>query len=55
VHVSVTDAGPRIALEDQERVYGEFQQTDLGVQQREGTGLGLTLCMPAVTVISCGG
>jgi signal transduction histidine kinase len=51
VHVSVTDAGPRIALEDQERVYGEFQQTDLGVQQREGTGL----CMPAVTVISCGG
>ena len=43
VHVSVTDTGPGIAPEDQERIFEEFQQTDVGVQQREGTGLGLAL------------
>jgi signal transduction histidine kinase len=43
VEVSVTDTGPGIAPEDQERIFEEFQQTDVGVQQREGTGLGLAL------------
>jgi signal transduction histidine kinase len=43
VLVSVTDTGPGIAKEDQERIFEEFQQTDVGVQQREGTGLGLAL------------
>jgi signal transduction histidine kinase len=43
VQVSVTDTGPGIALEDQERIFEEFQQTDVGVEQREGTGLGLAL------------
>jgi signal transduction histidine kinase len=43
VHVSVTDTGPGIALDDQERIFEEFQQTDVGVEQREGTGLGLAL------------
>ncbi len=43
VHVSVTDTGPGIATEDQKRIFEEFQQTDFGVQQREGTGLGLAL------------
>jgi signal transduction histidine kinase len=43
VQVSVTDTGPGIALEDQERIFEEFQQTDVGVQQHEGTGLGLAL------------
>jgi len=43
VNVSVTDTGPGIALEDQERIFEQFQQTDVGVQQREGTGLGLAL------------
>ena len=41
--VSVTDTGPGIAPGDQERIFEEFQQTDVGVQQREGTGLGLAL------------
>jgi signal transduction histidine kinase len=41
--VSVTDTGPGIAAEDQDRIFEEFQQTDIGVQQREGTGLGLAL------------
>ncbi|HWE83009.1 MAG TPA: HAMP domain-containing sensor histidine kinase [Gaiellaceae bacterium] len=43
VQVSVTDSGPGIALEDQERIFEEFQQTEAGVEHREGTGLGLAL------------
>jgi signal transduction histidine kinase len=43
VRVSVEDTGPGIALEDQERIFEEFQQTDAGADQREGTGLGLAL------------
>ena len=43
VRVSVTDTGPGIAPEDHERIFEEFQQTDVGVDQREGTGLGLAL------------
>ena len=43
VQVSVTDTGPGIAPEDQERIFEEFQQTAVGVEQREGTGLGLAL------------
>ena len=41
--VSVADTGPGIATEDQERIFEEFQQAELGKQQREGTGLGLAL------------
>jgi signal transduction histidine kinase len=43
VHVSVTDTGPGIAPEDRERIFEEFQQTEVGVEQHEGTGLGLAL------------
>jgi signal transduction histidine kinase len=43
VLVSVKDTGPGIAPEDQERIFEEFQQTDIGSEQREGTGLGLAL------------
>jgi signal transduction histidine kinase len=43
VQVSVTDTGPGIATEDRERIFDEFQQTEVGVQQREGSGLGLAL------------
>jgi signal transduction histidine kinase len=43
VHVSVTDAGPGIAPEDHDRIFEAFQQTDAGILQREGTGLGLAL------------
>jgi signal transduction histidine kinase len=43
VRVSVVDTGPGIGPEDQERIFEEFQQTDLGTAQREGTGLGLAL------------
>jgi signal transduction histidine kinase len=43
VRVSVADTGPGIGPEDHERIFEEFQQTEAGVQQREGTGLGLAL------------
>jgi signal transduction histidine kinase len=43
VMVSVADTGPGIAAEDHERIFEEFQQTEAGVEQREGTGLGLSL------------
>jgi len=43
VRVSVADTGPGIAAEDHERIFEEFQQTAAGVEQREGTGLGLAL------------
>ena len=43
VRIAVADTGPGIALADQERIFEEFQQTDVGAGQREGTGLGLAL------------
>ena len=43
IHVTVADTGPGIAAEDVERIFEEFQQTDVGAGKREGTGLGLAL------------
>ena len=43
VEVAVTDTGPGIAPDDRERIFEEFQQTDVGAKHREGTGLGLAL------------
>jgi signal transduction histidine kinase len=43
VRVSVADTGPGIAAEDLDRIFDEFQQTEAGARQHEGTGLGLAL------------
>ena len=43
IQVAVADTGPGIAPEDVERIFEEFQQTDVGAGKREGTGLGLAL------------
>jgi len=43
VWVSVADTGPGLHPEDHERIFEEFQQTEAGVELREGTGLGLAL------------
>jgi signal transduction histidine kinase len=43
VTVSVVDTGPGIAAQDLERIFVEFQQTEVGASQPEGTGLGLAL------------
>lgn len=43
VCVSVRDTGVGIALEDQARIFEEFEQTNSGARTEESTGLGLTL------------
>ncbi|MEO8425301.1 MAG: HAMP domain-containing sensor histidine kinase, partial [Actinomycetota bacterium] len=43
VRVSVADTGPGVDPEDHERIFEEFRQTQSGLEQREGTGLGLAL------------
>ena len=43
VRIFVVDTGPGIAPEDHARIFEEFQQTEAGLRQREGTGLGLAL------------
>jgi signal transduction histidine kinase len=43
VRVSISDTGPGVAPEDQERIFEEFQQAAAGKEQGEGTGLGLAL------------
>ncbi|MEQ9453144.1 MAG: ATP-binding protein [Phycisphaeraceae bacterium] len=45
VRISVTDTGPGIALEDQQRIFEKFTQLDPTVtKEHGGTGLGLTIC-----------
>src|SRR5262249_24035463 len=48
VLVSVKDTGPGVAPEDQQRIFEEFQQTEVGQEQKEGTGLGLALARKLV-------
>ncbi len=43
VRVSVADTGPGLEPGDRDRIFEEFTQTEAGVAQREGTGLGLAL------------
>ena len=43
VRVEVGDTGPGIALEDQERIFLEFQQAGSDAGKPQGTGLGLAL------------
>jgi signal transduction histidine kinase len=43
VRVAVADTGPGVAPAERTRIFEEFHQTAAGVEQREGTGLGLAL------------
>jgi signal transduction histidine kinase len=41
--LSVTDTGPGISLEDQAKVFEPFKQTQTGIRQGSGTGLGMPI------------
>ena len=44
IRISVSDTGPGIAFEDQQRIFDKFIQLDPGMtKQHTGTGLGLTI------------
>jgi signal transduction histidine kinase len=43
VLVSVADTGPGIEPDDQQRIFEEFEQSSVGANHEEGTGLGLPL------------
>jgi signal transduction histidine kinase len=45
VRISVTDTGPGITQEDQEKIFEKFHQVDGSITRKgEGTGLGLAIC-----------
>ena len=44
VQVAVADMGPGISKEDWERVFGRFEQGEVGMNHSQGVGLGLALC-----------
>lgn len=46
--ISITDTGAGIAPEDSEYVFTAFQQTDSGLRQGGGTGLGMPICKKLV-------
>ncbi len=52
IRVSVIDDGPGIAAEEQERIFGKFQQLDEGhTKQHAGTGLGLAIVSELTAVL----
>ena len=43
IRFEVSDTGPGIAADEQERIFQAFYQTNSGITKAEGTGLGLTI------------
>jgi signal transduction histidine kinase len=43
VLIAIADTGPGISVDDQQRIFEEFKQTDVGASHQDGTGLGLAL------------
>jgi PAS domain S-box-containing protein len=48
VMLGVSDSGPGISPEDQERIFDKFAQASVAGARRRGSGLGLTFCRLAV-------
>jgi signal transduction histidine kinase/CheY-like chemotaxis protein len=51
VHLTVTDTGAGVPVEDRERIFESFQQGGRGAAREEGTGLGLTLSRRIVELL----
>jgi signal transduction histidine kinase/ActR/RegA family two-component response regulator len=51
LHVSVTDTGVGVPVEDRERIFESFQQGGRGASREEGSGLGLTLSRRIVELL----
>lgn len=48
IRISIADSGPGIAPEDSENVFTAFKQTDSGLRQGNGTGLGMPITLRLV-------
>jgi signal transduction histidine kinase len=48
LQISVADTGPGIPAEQQQKLFGRYQQLPAGAMFRKGTGLGLAICKEIV-------
>jgi two-component system sensor histidine kinase/response regulator len=51
LHFEVKDTGPGIPPEQRHKLFNAFEQTDVGLAQREGTGLGLPISQNYVNLM----
>lgn len=51
IRIRVSDSGPGIAEQARQKIFEWFSQGDKGTQQREGTGLGLKICLELVRLM----
>ncbi|MHC4929291.1 MAG: sensor histidine kinase [Planctomycetota bacterium] len=53
VRISITDTGPGISKEDQEKIFEKFHQLDGSITRKgEGTGLGLAICQQLADLLA---
>ena len=53
VRISVSDTGPGISKEDQEKIFEKFRQVDGSITRPgTGTGLGLAICKELATLLA---
>ena len=53
VRISITDTGPGISKQDQEKIFEKFHQLDGSITRKgEGTGLGLAICQQLADLLA---